>query len=58
MEVVSEKKGEKSIQINSLKHILNDSRFRSFDNFVAHYDDVEIVYINKKKRYLLISEFS
>lgn len=47
IEVVSEKKGEKSIQINSLKNTLNDTRFRSFDNFVAHFDDVEIV---KKKR--------
>lgn len=52
IEVVSEKKGEKSIQINSLKNTLNDTRFRSFDNFVAHFDDVEIV---KKKR--LSNEF-
>lgn len=27
IEIVSKEKGEKSIQINSLKHILNDSRF-------------------------------
>ncbi|OPX42969.1 hypothetical protein CLHUN_31130 [Ruminiclostridium hungatei] len=50
MEVVSEKKGEKSIQINSLKNILNDSRFRSFNDFITHFDDAEIVYINKKKK--------
>lgn len=48
MEPISDKKGEKSIQITSLMKILNDSRFKSFDDFVKYYeDDVEI---KKKKR--------
>lgn len=50
MEVISDKKGEKSIQITSLMDILNDSRFRSFDNFVKYFDDVEIVLEKKKRR--------
>lgn len=49
MEVISDKKGEKSIQITSLLHVLNDSRFQSLAAFSECYDDVEIV-LEKKKR--------
>lgn len=50
MEVVSKEKGEKSIQINSLKHILGDYRFNSFESFVSFYDDVEVLKVSKEKR--------
>lgn len=50
MEVVSKEKGEKSIQINSLKYILGDYRFNSFESFVSFYDDVEVLKVNKEKR--------
>lgn len=50
MEVVSKEKGEKSIQINSLKHILGDYRFNSFESFVSFFDDVEVLKVNKEKR--------
>ena len=43
MEIVGKEKGEKSIQINSLKHILGDYRFNSFESFVSFYDDVEVL---------------
>ncbi len=55
MEVISDKKGEKSIQITSLMHVLNDSRFQSLDVFLEYYDDVEIVLEKKKKK--LSSDF-
>lgn len=32
MEIIGEKGGEKSIQINSLKHLLKDTRFSSLEN--------------------------
>lgn len=50
MEIVSDKKGEKSIQITSLKHILNNTNFKTYDSFIKTYDDVEIVENEKKKR--------
>lgn len=40
-EIIAEKKGKKSIQINGLMKILEDSRFRSFDAFVKCFVDVE-----------------
>lgn len=49
IEIVSEKRGEKSIQINGLTNVLNDSRFRSFDAFIRFFEDVEVVAYNKKK---------
>ena len=55
IEIVGKDKGEKSIQINSLKHILGDSRFESFESFVRFYDDVEVLKVNKEKR--LSSDF-
>lgn len=50
MEIISKEKGEKSIQINSIKHILSDFRFKSFDAFISFFDDVEIIKDNKEKR--------
>lgn len=55
MEVISDKKGEKSIQITSLIDILNDFRFKSFNAFTKYFDDAEVVHENKKKR--LSSDF-
>ena len=55
MEIVGKEKGEKSIQINSLKHILGDYRFNSFKSFVSFFDDVEVIKVKKEKR--LSSEF-
>lgn len=40
-EIIADKRGKKSIQINSLMHILNDSRLKSFKNFISEFDDVE-----------------
>lgn len=50
MEVVSKEKGEKSIQINSLKRILGDFRFQSFESFIKFYDDVEVLKGKREKR--------
>lgn len=50
MEIISEKKGEKSIQINSLKHILKDKRFSSQQNFLDYFDDVEIIQDKTRKK--------
>ena len=55
MEIVGKEKGEKSIQINSLKHILGDYRFNSFKSFVSFFDDVEVIKVKKEKR--LSSDF-
>lgn len=48
IEIVSEKKGEKSIQINGLKHLLKDNRFSSFKQFTDFFDDAEIIGEKKK----------
>lgn len=45
-EIYADKKGEKSIQINSLMNILNNSVFKTFKDFVRKYPDIEI---EKKK---------
>ena len=50
MEVISEKKGEKSIQINGLGHLLKDKRFSSFRQFIKFFDDVEVVGEKTKKK--------
>ncbi len=50
MEVISDKKGEKSIQITSLMNTLYDSRFQSLEAFLDHFDEVEIVLEKKKRR--------
>ncbi|MBR1691691.1 MAG: hypothetical protein IJ711_02830 [Lachnospiraceae bacterium] len=50
MDVVSDKKGEKSIQITSLKHTLNNSVFGTFKGFTEYYSDLQIVTDEKKKQ--------
>lgn len=55
LEMVSEKKGGKSIQITSIKHILNNWKFKSMKAFLAEYDDVETKVIKKKR--MLSPEF-
>ena len=50
MEIVGKDKATKSIQINSLKYILGDYRFNSFESFVSFYEDVEVLKVNKEKR--------
>lgn len=50
IEIISDKKGEKSIQINGLKNILSDKRFASFDQFTNFFDDVEIIRNKTKKK--------
>lgn len=48
MEIVSDKKGEKSIQITSLKNILNNSIFGNYADFIDKYSDVKFVKRGKK----------
>lgn len=55
MEIISEKKGGKSIQINGLNHILRDKRFSSLNNFINFFEDVEIIREKTKKK--LSSDF-
>ena len=50
MEIISEKNGEKSIQINGLAHLLKDKRFSSLKNFMNYFDDVEIIQEKTKKK--------
>lgn len=45
----SDKHGGKCIQITSVMKTLNSMIFKSFNNFVKIYDDVEICYNKKKK---------
>lgn len=42
MEIISEKKGEKSIQITSLKNILNNTIFKSKTSFLKNFQDIEL----------------
>ena len=42
IEIFSDKNGEKSIQITSLKNILNNTIFKSFKSFIKTFDDVEL----------------
>lgn len=49
IEIESEKKGEKSIQITSLMRILNNSKFRTQGAFLKNYYDVEVVGEGRKK---------
>ena len=48
MEIISDKKGEKSIQITSLKNILNNTVFGKYKSFITKYDDVKLVTNGKK----------
>lgn len=43
----------KSIQINGLKHILNDKRFKTFQQFVDFFSDVEVVRGDRGKKLML-----
>jgi len=45
-EIYADKKGEKSIQINGLINILNNSIFKTFNGFTRNYSDIEV----KKKK--------
>lgn len=42
IEIFSDKNGEKSIQITSLKNILNNKIFKSYRTFIRTFEDVEI----------------
>ncbi len=42
MEIYSDKNGEKSIQITSLKNTLNNKIFKSCRNFIKTYEDVKL----------------
>lgn len=42
MEIYSDKNGEKSIQITSLKNTLNNKIFKSFKNFIKTYEDIKL----------------
>lgn len=45
-EIYADKKGEKSIQIDSLMNILENTKFKTFSSFIKHYPDIE----HRKKR--------
>lgn len=49
--VESDKKGEKSIQVTSVMKILNGKKFKTFEDFINYFEDVEIRKI-KTKRFL------
>jgi hypothetical protein len=40
-EIIARDRGENSIQVTSLMDVLNDSRYRCYNNFVRHFSDVE-----------------
>lgn len=40
-EIISDKRGAKSIQINSLKNILSTQKFSTFDSFIREFPDIE-----------------
>jgi len=42
IEIYGDKKGEKSIQINGLMNILNNTVFNKFDYFYRKYNDIEL----------------
>lgn len=42
LEIYSDKNGEKSIQITSLKRILNNKIFKSYKNFIDTYEDIKL----------------
>lgn len=50
LEVESDKKGEKSIQITSIHHTLEGGKFNTFENFTRAFEDAEIVRVKTKKR--------
>lgn len=46
----SEKNGERSIQINSLKNVLGNTIFKDIDSFIAKYSKVEVSGRGKRRR--------
>lgn len=42
IEIYSDKNGEKTIQITSLKNTLNNKIFKSFKNFIKTYEDIKL----------------
>ncbi len=50
IEVESDKKGTKSIQITSIMNVLNGKKFKTFNNFIREFDDAEIVKNKSKKK--------
>lgn len=50
MEIISKSKGEKSIQINGIRRMLDkDKRFSKQDGFIREFNDVEIMNVKRKK---------
>lgn len=47
MEIVSNNNGESSIQITSVKQILNNMVFKSYNSFIKEYEDVKLSNNNK-----------
>lgn len=47
MEIVSNNNGESSIQITSVKQTLNNTIFKSYNNFIKEYEDVKLSSNNK-----------
>ena len=47
--VESDKKSEKSIQVTSVMKILNSRKFKTFQDFITTFEDVEICKIKTKK---------
>lgn len=47
MEIVSNNNGESSIQITSVKQILNNMIFKSYNSFIKEYEDVKLSNNNK-----------
>lgn len=47
MEIVSNNNGESSIQITSVKQILNNTIFKSYNSFIKKYEDVKLSNNNK-----------
>ncbi len=50
MEIISRSKGEKSIQINGIRRMLDkDKRFSTKTGFIREFNDVEIMNVKRKK---------
>lgn len=55
IKIISDKKGEKSIQITSLKNILNNSIFKTKNDFFRNFE--EAIIINEKGKSMLPDDF-
>ena len=59
IEIYSDKNGEKSIQITSLKNTLNNKIFKSYRNFINTFEDIELIdnkNINKDFKIFIIMD--